>query len=217
MSKRNRNIIIWALTWAVLFLVVVYSPIGRPDLYVGTSYYVYNQGVNFKGGIANAPTSKSYTQAEDADTETPSYTPIESSNGEYTGNASKFSYQNSTAAAIQANKSANYSQGSSGNAALSFGASRQQAQGTATAQDGDVSSLSSSLTLNSTATNRQSAKHTTGPNRGGPNPGGDPEENAIPVGDGMWFLIIMAGAYLLWRKKQTEKANTSAHKQVTIH
>ena len=207
MSKRNRNIIIWALTWAVLFPVVVYSPIGRPDLYVGTSYYVSNQGVNFKGGIANAPTSKSYTQTEDADIETPAYTPIESSNGEYAGNASKFNSQNSAGGAILGNKSANYSQSSTGNAALSFGSGRQQAQGTATAQNGDVSSLSSDLTLNSATSTRQSARHT-GTNNGGPNPGGDPEENAIPVGDGMWFLIIMAGAYVFWRYRRATKLKT---------
>lgn len=212
MSKRNRNIIIWALTWAVLFLVVVYSPIGRPDLYVGTSYYVSNQGVNFKGGIANAPTSKSYTQTEDADIETPAYTPIESSNGEYAGNASKFNSQNSAGGAILGNKSANYSQSSTGNAALSFGSGRQQAQGTATAQNGDVSSLSSSLTLNSTATTRQSVHSTGKPNDGGPNPGGDPTGNPIPVGDGMWFLIIMAGAYVFWRKDRATKANITTHK-----
>lgn len=206
MSKRNRNIIIWALTWAVLFLVVVYSPIGRPDLYVGTNYYVSNQGVNFKGGIANAPTSKSYTQTEDADIETPSYTPIENSNGEYAGNASKFNLQNSTGAAIPGSKPNNYSQGSTGNAALAFGASRQQAQGTVT-QNGDVSSLSSDLTLNSTTATRQSARHT-GPNNGGPNPGGDPIDNPIPVGDGMWFLIIMAGAYVFWRYRRATKLKT---------
>ena len=207
MGKRNRNIIIWALTWAVLFLVVVYSPIGRPDLYVGTNYYVSNQGVSFKGGIANAPTSKSYTQTEDADIETPAYTPIESSNAEYAGNASKFNSQNSAGGAILGNKSANYSQGSTGNTALSFGSGRQQAQGTATAQNGDVSSLSSDLALNSTATTMQSAK-TVGKHKGGTDPGGDPIENPIPVGDGIWVLIIMAGAYVFWRKHQTAEERT---------
>lgn len=205
MGKRNRNIIIWGLTWAVLFLVVAYSPIGRPDLYVGTSYYSYNQGVSFKGGIANAPTSKSYTQTEDADIETPTYTPIESSNGEYAESTSKFNSQNSTGT-IQGNKLANHSQNPTGNAALSFGSSKQQAQGTATSQNGDVSSLSSSLTLNSTTATMQSIK-TNGKNEGGTDPGGDPIDNAIPVGDGIWVLLFMASAYTLWRKYQTAKAN----------
>lgn len=211
MGKRNRNIIIWALTWAVLFLVVAYSPIGRPDLYVGTSYYVSNQGVSFKGGITNAPTSKSYTQSEDADIETPAYTPIESSNGEYAGNASRFNSQNSAGGAILGNKSANYSQSSTGNAALSFGSSRQQAQGTATAQNGDVSSLSSDLTLNSTATTRQSVQ-VVGANKGGPKPGGDPSGPPIPIGDGTWLLLLMSCAFAIWKKQHTTRVNTTVHK-----
>jgi len=211
MAKKKRNIIIWALTWAVLFLVVAYSPIGRPDLYVGTtSYYSYNQGVNFKGGIANAPTSKSSTiQTDDAEIEPTTYTPLAGNEGTYEGSASKFDVQNSVGAAIQDNKSTNYSQ--QGGVALAVNTTRQQAQGKATAQNGDVSSLSSSLTLNSTATTstRQTAPVTRS-NGGGTDIGGDPENpNAIPVGDGLWTLLVMVGVYTFWRQRQATKLKTS--------
>ena len=212
-SKKNRNIIIWALTWAVLFLVVAYSPIGRPDLYVGTSYYRYNQGVSFKGGIANAPSSKLTTQTADAaEIEPTTYTPLDGNEASYEGSASKFTIQNASGTVNQDNKSTNYSQQSTGGAALGFSSTRQQAQGKATAQNGDVSSLSSSLTLNSTATNTRQTAPIIRNNGGGTDIGGDPIEQPIPVGDGMWFLLIMAGAYVFWKKDRATKANITTHK-----
>ena len=207
MGKKNRNIIIWILSWALLFLVVAYSPIGRPDLYVSTarSYYSYNQGVSFKGGIANAPTSKGVTQTADAEIEPTTYTPLDGNEVSYEGGTSKFSTQNASGTVIQDNKSTNHSQQSIGGVALGFSSTGQQAQGKATAQNGDVSSLSSSLTLNSTATTstRQTAPApVTRPNGGGTDIGGDPIEQPIPVGNEWWLLLIMAGAYTFWKQRR---------------
>ncbi|MBV5282680.1 MAG: hypothetical protein JZU53_09650 [Paludibacter sp.] len=206
MKNKKRNTIIWILTWAVLFLVVAYSPIGRPDLYVGNSYYTVHHGVNFKGGIANAPKGATFA-TEEEDSEIEDYTPAADYIADYAGNASEYSPQNTNSgdANYSSASGSNKSSGQSGFMVLSGSASKGSAQGTATAQSNDVSSLSSDLTLTSSAsTDRQAA----GGAKGGRDPGGKKPKNPIPVGDGMWFLIIMAGVYVFWRKHQTAKATT---------
>jgi len=207
MKNKKRNTIIWILTWAVLFLVVAYSPIGRPDLYVGTSYYINNQGVNFKEGIANAPKGSAYATEED-ESDMPAYTPTTENNVDNSGNASEYSPQNTSNGAANYSRASgsNQSSGQSGSIILA-GNSSKSAQGTAT-QSNDVSSLSSDLTLTSSAsTDRQAA----GPNKpnGGRDPGGKNPKNPIPVGDGVWLLLLMASAFAIWKKQQATKANAT--------
>ena len=196
MKNKKRNTIIWLLTWAVLFLVVAYSPIGRPDLYVGTGYYTSNQGVNFKEGIANAPKGTAYATEED-ESDMPDYTPATDNNADNSGNASEYSPQNTNNGAANYSRASgsNQSSGQSGSIILA-GNSSKSAQGTAT-QSNDVSSLSSDLTLTSSAsTDRQAAK---GAN-GGRDPGGKNPKNPIPVGDGGYILLLMASGYVIYKK-----------------
>jgi hypothetical protein len=200
MKNKKRSTIIWLLTWAVLFLVVAYSPIGRPDLYVGTSYYISNQGVNFKEGIANAPKGMASANEEE-DNEIEDYAPASEYNADYGGNSSEYSPQNTnsgTANYSRANES-NQSSGQSGFMVLSGSASNGSAQGTAT-QRNDASSLSSDLILTSSTSNRQAA----GPNKpnGGRDPGGKNPKNPIPVGDGGFLLLLMASGYIIYKKNQ---------------
>lgn len=212
MNNKKRNTIIWLMTWAVLFLVVAYSPIGRPDLYVGTIYYINNQGVNFKGGIANAPKGTAYAGDEE-ESELTDYAPTPDNNADYTDNASEYSPVNTNTGAANYSKTTGSNQSTSQNGfiALAGNSSKGSAQGTATAQSNDVSSLSSDLTLtSSTSTDRQAA----GPNKpnGGRDPGGKNPKNTIPVGDGMWLLLIMAGAFAIWKKQQATRVNTTVYK-----
>jgi len=204
MKNKKRNTIIWILTWAVLFLVVAYSPIGRPDLYVGTSYYINNQGVNFKEGIANAPKGSAYATEED-ESDMPAYTPTTENNVDNSGNASEYSPQNTSNGAANYSRASgsNQSSGQSGSIILA-GNSSKSAQGTAT-QSNDVSSLSSDLTLTSSAsTDRQAA----GPNKpnGGRDPGGKNPKNPIPVGNGVYVLLLMAGGYIIYKKRHSKIA-----------
>lgn len=200
------------MTWAVLFLVVAYSPIGRPDLYVGTSYYISNQGVNFKGGIANAPKGASYAAEED-ESEIPDYTPATDYTSDNGGNASEYSPQNASNGVANYSKTNGTNQGSAQNRSiiLAGNSSKSSAQGTATAQSNDVSSLSSDLTLTSSASiDRQAAA----PNKptGGRDPGGKNPKNPIPVGDGGLILLLMAGAFAIWKKQQVTKTNITVQK-----
>lgn len=201
------------MTWAVLFLVVAYSPIGRPDLYVGTSYYISNQGVNFKGGIANAPKGTAYA-TEEGESELLDYAPTTDYNADNSGNASEYSPQNSN------NGAANYSRASGSNQAagqngaiiLAGNSSKGSAQGTATAQSNDVSSLSSDLTLTSSASANRQAAPRTPEDRYDPGVGAKNPHDTIPVGDGVWLLLVMVGTYSFWKKYQATKANSTIHR-----
>ena len=205
MKNKKRNIIIWLMTWAVLFLVVAYSPIGRPDLYVGNSYYISNQGVSFKGGIANAPKGMAYA-TEEEDSEIEDYAPASEYNADYGSNSSEYSPQNTNSgdANYSSASESNKGSGQSGFMVLSGNASKGSAQGTATTQSNDASSLSSDLTLTSSAsTDRQAAR---GAN-GGRDPGGkNPKKPPIPVGDGVWVLLLMAGGYIVYKKRHGQIA-----------
>lgn len=201
------------MTWAVLFLVVAYSPIGRPDLYVGTSYYNINQGVNFKEGIVNAP--KGTTNAtEEGESEIADYTPTSDNNANFSGNASEYSSQSTNSRAPNYSRTTESDQGSTQNSSIILADNTSKgsaAQGAAAEQSNDASSLSSDLTLTSSASTDRQAAAPNKPN-GGRDPGGKNPKNPIPVGDGVWFLIITAGVYAFWRKHQTTKINTKAHK-----
>jgi hypothetical protein len=211
-NKNKRNTIIWLMTWAVLFLVVAYSPIGRPDLYVGTSYYISNQGVNFKEGIANAPKGTAYATDED-ESDILDYAPTTDNIVDNSGNVSEYSPQNTSNGAANYSRAsgANQSSSQSGSIILAGNSSKGSAQGTATAQSNDVSSLSSELTLTSSASIDRQAAAPNKPN-GGRDPGGKKPKNTIPVGDGIWLLFIMAGSYTLWRKFQTTRTNATIHR-----
>ena len=211
MKNKKRNIIIWLMTWAVLFLVVAYSPIGRPDLYVGTSYYINNRGVNFKEGIANAPKGAAYATEED-ESELLDYAPTTDYNADNSGNASEYSPQNTNNGAVNYSRASgsNQAAGQNGSIILAGNSSKGSAQGTATALGNDVSSLSSDLTLTSSA-NRQTAPRS--PNDRLDAGGGKKRpHDTIPVGDGVWLLLVMVGAYSFWRKHQSTKANSTTHK-----
>ena len=208
MKNKKRNTIIWLLTWAVLFLVVAYSPIGRPDLYVGTNYYINNQGVSFKGGIANAPKGTTYATSEEGESELTDYAPdAPDYDANIAGGSSEYSPQNGNGGSTNTSKTAGTNQATTQSAvSLGFGrSSGESAQGNAM-QSNDVSSLSSNLTLTSSAsTDRQASPSKS---NGGRDEGGHNPKNPIPVGDGMWFLIIMAGGYVFWRYRRATKLKT---------
>ena len=203
MKHNSNKILIWVLSWSVVILLVIYSPIGSPDLYIQNKYVVYNQGVNFSSGIPNTPKVQSYQQYEEPDLNLPTYTPATKT---YTVNSSV------TAAKIIGNTNYSVSEtetnhavsaqsagGTATGGGFIFMNSHSDAQNKPTLQANGITTLSTNLnpTTNSTTT-RQLV--TEGSGDGGTDPGGDPTGNPIPVGDGFFILLLMAGGYAL--KKQ---------------
>ena len=193
----------WLLSWAVLALVIIYSPIGSPDLYTQNQYIVYNQGVNFNGGIANAPKSHSYgEQYELPDVGLPTYTPapktytVNSAVSSSSINNNSSSYSVTSQENIRTTVSG--SNGGGGVTGIATFGSGRSSQNNSIDQNTGVSSLTLSSDLTGlqspTVTTRQGANQTL---NGGTDPGGDPTGPPIPVGDGYWILMLMAGVYIL--------------------
>ena len=202
MDKRKNKIILWFLTWAGLLLIVIYSPIGSPDLYKHQIYYNQNQGVNFNGAIENAPRVGNISTNENNDISIPTYTAPRKNYSTYSVDAPK--KNNSSAASTVGSASGktvskqNNTTGNGGSfGGSSFSSSRKKADNNVSQQIG-VNSFNTDLSLNGDSTTRQSVDYS--PGSGGTDPGEDPEGPPIPVGDGYWFLMLLAVGYLVWKK-----------------
>ena len=204
MDKRKNKIILWFLTWAGLLLIVIYSPIGSPDLYKHQIYYNQNQGVNFSGAIENAPRVGNISTNENNDISIPTYTAPRKNYSTYSVDAPK--KNNSSAASTVGSASGktvskqNNTTGNGGSfGGSSFSSSRKKADNNVSQQIG-VNTFSTDLSLNGDSTTRQSVDYT--PGSGATDPGEDPEGPPIPVGDGYWFLMLLAVGYLVWKKNK---------------
>ena len=66
MTKKRKRILTWILVWAGMLIVVLYSPVGSPDLYSSQNYLVYYRPVAFKSEItAHFPKQSSVTEKID--------------------------------------------------------------------------------------------------------------------------------------------------------
>ena len=208
LKSNKNNILIWLLTWAVLSVIVIYSPIGSPELYRQDNYIAYYQGVNFSGGIANAPKMQSYQQSDGMSMTLPTYTSTTTTKT-YTVNQlastektiGQANYRVSASINNRINTRTVTIQNRDSVGAYTFVSSRSKSgQASSTPQTVDVSSLSADLAINEpTATTRQLA--TEGTLDGGTDPGGDPTGPPIPVGDGSFVLFMMLALYTFWKRK----------------
>ena len=94
----------------------------------------------------------------------------------------------------------NQSGGGAGGGSMIGAARSGSKNGSGSAQ---ISAMSSSkINLETSPGVRSGAPNDTdGTNEGG-DPGGDPNGNPIPVGDGVWILLIMSVGYILYRRKR---------------
>jgi hypothetical protein len=205
MTRKQNRIMVWIIVWAGLFIVVLYSPVGSPELYTSENYIAENQYVGFKKGeIHNAPkinstytTSSDESVVPDMNLEIKSNYSIRnyqstalSSHESYSGMQNQ-SYHNYTSsggnisgigATVLANRSSVKSEGSSG-----------------IIMTNGIASLSTTTNLSGTTT-RQSA-NATETSVGATDPGGDPTGPAIPVGNGLGLLLLFGVLYSLIKSK----------------
>lgn len=216
--KTRTNILVWVLSLAVLLVVFVYSTNVSRNLYHSVAYFDVQQGVSFHGKITNAPKSginyDSYQEIEAPRvvnsylTSSSSYNNTASSNNIYN---TQFQPNRSETGGIGSSVISTASQfgglsnstkvnalngvGFSGLLSNSRSAGLSQATNTP-----GFSSLSEDLAVSIEMSNRQSA--------GGVDPGGDPTDPPLPVGDGFWFLLILAIVYMAWKYNRTRIAST---------
>jgi len=204
MTGKQKGIMGWIIVWAGLLIVVLYSPVGSPELYSSQNYSTEYQNIGFKKGeILNAPKVNSSTgttsdepDMPDLNLETKSNYSIRNvqsatstSQGSF-GSVKSQSYQNSNATGgnlsgsgttVLANRSSGKSEGSSG-----------------IIMTNGMATLSTTTNL-STTTSRQSV-NADAP-LGGTDPGSDPTGPPIPVGDGWGLLVLFGCAYALIKSK----------------
>jgi len=203
-TKNQKRIMIWMLVWAGLFIAVLYSPVGSPDLYTSKNYYIEYQSVTFKDGtIPNASKIKSPPESSDNDLDIPdvsvgsntsysvgnySSTPVSSLQGYSYGGEQTQSYQNNNTADGGGGGGSFIVSGRSGSSAASSGFSTSSG----------ITTLSLTSDLKVSVPKQMSSASTD--DDGGTNPGGDPTGNPIPVGDGWGLFIVFGVCYALFKK-----------------
>ena len=189
---------VWLIVWAGLLIVVLYSPVGSPDLYSPTNYYVINESTSAgTGTILNAPKgnfeSDNYAndESEIPDVSTSSGNSYavgnyQSADGGMQGSSygvQSQSYQNN-------NTSGSSDMSGGGSSFFAGGGSHNSAGSSGISMTNGLSTMSLTTNLNSSVKQNTTAV-TTG--TGGTDPGGDPTGAPIPVGEG-WCLLFFFGA-----------------------
>ncbi len=221
MDKRQKNILVWVLTWAGLLLAVLYSPFGSPELYGPKKFSIANQGVAFNGlTIATYSGKIDNTNKINVKNNSKKF-----SSGGYSGtsensildnninlgskrvilnNSLSFSspVSNNFASPITnfAQKESNNSNagGGIGGDLYSYSGKNSKSKGNNN-QSPELISLTSDLSLLS---NNNTTKLTaTSALDGTTDPGGDPTGDPIPVGDGWILLLCLAASYGIWKFK----------------
>ena len=201
MTGKQNKIMVWIIVWAGLFIVVLYSPVGSPELYTSENYIAEYQYVDFKKGeIGNAPKINSaYNTSSDESV-------VPDMNLEIKSNYSIRNYQS---AALSSHESYSSMQNQSYNNYKSSGSNISGIGATVLANRSAVKSAGSSgiimtngiatlsTTTNLSSTNTRQSAIATETSVGGTDPGGDPTGPAIPVGDGLGFLLLFGYVYFL--------------------
>lgn len=202
MDKRQKNILAWVLIWAGLLLLVLYSPVGSPDLYSNREYYAANQGVVFDGvGIENAGSvpsssnngSQSFSVPEQTKTGGSSYS---ISSGSFVDTQQGFgSGSMSGGVEFRQNKGGS---GSGGGFGVSSMGSKGGSKSVSSSQNFGSAFMSTDLTQSSeNNTSKQGVGYT--PGSGATDPGDDPTGPPIPVGDGWLFLLVLSFFFVIWK------------------
>jgi len=190
------------IIWAGLLIVVLYSPIGSPDLYYSQNDCAVNHTASVTtAGVANAP--KSGVVSDDngldiPDVATLSKTSYSVRNTQSSGLSSQgSSYSVQTQSYQHTNSSSNSGQNGSGGIFISGGVSRNSASSSAIAMTNGITTLSTTTDLNN-QTPKQGA-NTTINSTGITDPGDDPIGPPIPVGDGCELLIVFGLLYIAFK------------------
>jgi hypothetical protein len=204
-DKQRNNILIWLITWASLLLLVLYSPVGSPDLYKQNSYYyISNQGVVFDGsGIPNSTNHRSVGKGNnsisipaysEAKKNTVSYPVIgagsESKNGNNIGPISSSN---------QPEKISKSSTGGDGGFSGTSGLGKGSSGSSTNLPNTGLISMSTDLSLLADNNTTRQGGGLDDP-IGTSDPGGDPTGPPIPIPDGWGFLLALAVVYGIIKK-----------------
>ena len=207
MVNRQKNILVWIITWAGLLLLVLYSPIGSPDLYTSKKYFTANQGVQFNGEvIENAPMIKTVEGNNYQELNVPVYNSTELKNNTTYSVSNNSDNSKSNNFPTQVSSSLGSTQKSSNNEASGGGIGGtmgtfigKTSKENTTSQTTGFMSLTTGLNALTNNTTSQSVNgYISG--SGATDPGGDPTGNPIPVGDGWGIFILFGMCYAVYKR-----------------
>ena len=196
---------IWMIIWAGLFIAVLYSPVGSPDLYTSQNYYVENQNVTTTPGtIQNAPKKNYSSENSSNELDVPQVSSLSKTSysvGNYpSSNAasrgSSYSVQSQT---YQTSNSSGPVGLDGGNTFISGGGSRNSAGSSGVVMTNGITTLSLTTDLNNT-TSKQGVTNSTA-SLNGTDPGEDPFGPPIPVGDGWGLLVLFGVCYAAFKMR----------------
>ena len=207
MDNKKKNILIWVLTWAGLLLIVLYSPLGSPELFNQNNYYTLNQSisynnngestVNFPAARRNSNNGGSYQAIN-----IPEYNSSQSKMYSYSvsgsGNSlsSNTSYTTITNSFSSNQTTSNSGGGGGGESFYSSAGNNSRNKNTVPQQTGLLSLSTDLSSLTNNSSNKQLAGTAT---NGSSDPGGDPTGDPIPIGDGEIILLFLAIGYVGWK------------------
>jgi len=188
---------VWLIIWASLLIVVLYSPLGSPDLYSPPHYYVIDQSSSSGNGMTlNAPKGdfESDNYSND-DTEIPdvsfssgsSYAVGNYQSGEGGMQSSSYGVESQS---YRNNSSSSYGNPGGGGSFFTGGGSRGSSGTSGMSMTGSLTSMTFTTNISNNLTKQSTNNYT--PNSGGTDPGGDPTGGPIPVDDG-WCLLLFFG------------------------
>lgn len=193
---------IWMMIWAGLFIAVLYSPIGSPNLYYTQYYYSVNNSTPFNNGvIPNASSVKFTADNNSSELDIPDLSnsglrSMMGGAGSYRSAgtvSSGSSYSSSLPQTYQNNSSP--SSGNIGGGGISIIAGNGSHSSAGSSGIVMTNGIASLTTSNLSTTNTSTRQLTTQTLTGGTDPGGDPSGDPIPVGDGWGLLIFLATCY----------------------
>lgn len=217
MTKKQYNIMTGLIIWAGLLIVVLYSPIGSPDLYYSQNYYTETPSFTNQSVIPNAPKQNYASGSSDVELDIPDISSHLKTNyhvgsypsGSKTYHGSSYSIQTPS---FQNNSSSGYSTfGSSGGSFTSTGRSSGNKGGTpGISMTNGITTMYTSTDLINSPT-KQSVNYPYSPESGATDPGGDPTGDPIPAGDGWGLLLIFGVCYAAFKKRYSIKKHFFFH------
>jgi len=195
------------IIWAGLLIVVLYSPIGSPDLYTSHNYYVENQNITTtSGGTPNAPKTNYSSENSSNDLDIPQVSTLSKTNYSVRNYSSISTSSPGSSYSVQTQTyQSNNSSGSGnlngvGNSFIAGGGSRNSAGSSGVVMNNGITTLTLTSDLSS-----QTPKQNTNTNIAADptitDPGDDPLGPPIPVGDGWGLLVFFGFCYAAYKMR----------------
>jgi len=204
MTKKQNTFMGWSLGLAGLLIAVLYSPVGSPYFYASADDNFENLNVASNNrSIANAPKIHAFSENSQDDMNIPELSSpsslsrgigntdskLNQPNGSFNRQAHFPTFQNSNTA----------SNGMEGSPLLAGGGSRTPAGTSAIIMTNGITTLSMSSGV-SNDISRQNANYQTTSIDGNSDPGGAPDGDPIPAGDGWGLLVLFGVGYAIYKK-----------------